>query len=424
MFTELVKNYLHMVAGFNRNVRLLLLRTIIMGLYSGIYGIIFNLYILDMGFHTDFLGLLLAVSLLASSTMSVPAGLLCDRFDRRKLIIASSFLSLLAVLPLFIMKEPYVLLMFAAVGGIFSSISAVCLTPILSENCKADRSVHVFSANASLGWIASVIGCAVGGLMPGIWLSRFPCAGSGYQLTLISSVALLGVSSLLAFFLKEHRCQGISKGKPVLSIKNFRLSPIVLKFTLTSITFGVASGMIVPYFNVYFMKALNMSVLEIGLTSAAAGAFMILGFVLTPLVTSRIGKIRSAVVTKLISAPCLVLMAFTRDFVMVAGAYVAYMFLINMAGPATTSFQMEHIKRHEQGFAVGLMSTGSCLAISASSYISGVMIAHGNYIWPFIFTCAGYVVTAILLYYYFKDLEHLPSLRLWNNQKDREKLTG
>ena len=47
---------------------------------------------------------------------------------------------------------------------------------------------------------------------------------------------------------------------------------MVLKFTLTSVTFGVASGMIVPYFNIYFMNVLNMGVLEIGLTSAAAGA--------------------------------------------------------------------------------------------------------------------------------------------------------
>ena len=116
-------------------------------------------------------------------------------------------------------------------------------------------------------------------------------------------------------------------------------------------------------------------------------------------------------VTKLISAPFVVAMAFTKDFMIAAGAYVVYMFLINMAGPATTSFQMEQIKKHEQGFAIGLMSTGSCLAVSASSFISGLLISRGNYTVPFILTCAGYVATALLLYHYFKDVEHIPLLR-------------
>jgi MFS family permease len=81
------------------------------------------------------------------------------------------------------------------------------------------------------------------------------------------------------------------------------------------------------------------------------------------------------------------------------------MFLINMAGPATTSFQMEQIQPRERGFAVGLMSTGSCLAISVSSLVSGILITGGNYLVPFLLTCAGYVATAALLYYYFRDVE-------------------
>jgi predicted MFS family arabinose efflux permease len=180
---------------------------------------------------------------------------------------------------------------------------------------------------------------------------------------------------------------------------------MVLKFTLTSVTYGVASGMIVPYFNIYFMNVLNMGVLEIGLTSAAAGLFMIVGFMIIPILTAKIGKVRSAVATKLLTAPFLIFMAISTNLALAATAYVAYMFLINMAGPATTSFQMEQIQPREQGFAVGLMSTGNCLAVAASSLISGILITGGNYLVPFLLTCAGYVATAVLLYYYFRDTE-------------------
>jgi MFS family permease len=186
------KNYLRTLAGLNVNIRLLLMRTVIMGLYAGIYGIIFNLYILDMGFRTDFLGLLLSVSLLTSSAMSIPAGVLCDRFDRRKLMLVSSALSVAMVLPIFILHSPSALVLFSALYGVFSSISAVCLTPVLAENCGGET-VHVFSANASLGWIASVAGCAFGGLLPGIW-SHYCAAFNSYRLTLLCALALLALS--------------------------------------------------------------------------------------------------------------------------------------------------------------------------------------------------------------------------------------
>jgi MFS family permease len=405
---EIIKSYIRALSSFNVNIKLLLLRTIIMGLYAGIYGIIFNLYILDMGYRADFLGLLLSVSLLTSSVMSIPAGILCDRFDRRKLMLVSSVLSVATVVPIFILHSPYALLLFSALYGVFSAISAVCLTPVLAENCDRET-VHVFSMNASLGWIASVVGCAVGGIVPGLWAGYF-ASGNSYRLTLLSSLVLLLAGCIFLGLMKAGKSCPVrtARKRMPFSLKDLRPSGMVLKFTLTSVTFGVASGMIVPYFNIYFMKVINMGVLEIGLTSAAAGAFMVVGFILTPYLASKIGKVRSAVVSKILSAPFLILMAITTDFALVAIGYVAYMFLINMAGPATTSFQMEQIRPQEQGYAVGLMSTGSCLAVSASSFISGVLIANGNFLVPFLLTCAGYLATAALLYYYFKDVEQMP----------------
>lgn len=227
----------------------------------------------------------------------------------------------------------------------------------------------------------------------------------GLRLTLLSSVILLVMGLAIMLAIKEK--DGAKCRCSRFSLKDIRFSPDVIKFTITSLTFGVASGMIVPYFNVYFIQALHVGVFEVGIASAIAGAIMILGFVTTPYLTSKIGKVRSAVVTKIFSAPFLMLMALTESFLVAAAAYVAYMFFINMAGPATTSFQMEQIKPKEQGFAVGMMMTGNYVAVSASTYLSGLLISKGNYIIPFVVTCAAYVATAFLLYYYFKDSERL-----------------
>jgi len=401
----MIKEYMRTVSGFHGNVKLLLLRSFVICLYTGIYGILFNLYVLNLGYGADFLGLVLAAHVLASSAVSIPAGLLCDRFDRKKLMVISGLLSTLAAVPLYLFSSPWALLLFSIAGGVFVSISSVTLTPLLAENCGKDDTVHVFSANASISWIASVLGCALGGILPGMWGLLPGLRMDGLRLTLLSSVILLAMGLAIMLAIKEK--EGARRRCSTFSLKGVKLSPDVMKFTITSLTFGVASGMIVPYFNVYFTRALHVGVLDVGLASAVAGAVMILGFVTTPYLTSRIGKVRSAVVTKIFSAPFLMLMALTESFIVAAAAYVAYMFFINMAGPATTSFQMEQIKPKEQGFAVGMMMTGNYVAVSASTYLSGLLIAKGNYIVPFLVTCVAYVVTAFLLYHYFKDSERM-----------------
>lgn len=416
---DIIKDYLRIMTGFHMNVKLLMLRTFLISLYTGIYGIIFNLYVLNMGYHADFLGMLLAVNLLASSATSIPAGILCDRFDKKKLLMISGFLTLVVTIPLYITGSPYLMLALSAMGGVFWSISAVAVTPLLAENSHADDNVHIFSTNASLGWIASILGCAMGGIIPTVWAAAFGLGGS-YRLTLLTSVVLLAAGLALAMLLKSNKKElpkataGLTTSQKGIraqakgfigSLKGIRISSDVAKFTITSITFGIASGMIVPYFNVYFIRVMKVGVMEVGLASAIAGAVMIGGLMATPYLTSKIGKVRCAVLTKVLSAPFLIFMALTTNFVMAAGAYVAYMFLINMAGPATTSFQMEMIKPKEQGLAVGVMSTGSYVAISASTYVSGLLIARGNYIVPFVGTCVAYLATAALLYYYFKDCE-------------------
>jgi predicted MFS family arabinose efflux permease len=161
----------------------------------------------------------------------------------------------------------------------------------------------------------------------------------------------------------------------------------------------------VPYFNVYFNKVLNASVLQTGLVFAVADALMVIGFMMIPYISTRMGMVRSAALTQAISIPFLVVMAVTTNFAIASGAYVARMLFMNISGPATTSFQMQIIKPEERGFATGLMSTGNSVAIAGSTYIGGLLMAHGNYLIPYAVTCLAYAVAALLLYECFKDNE-------------------
>ncbi len=200
----MLRDYLRNMCGFNVNVRLFLVQTFIAGIYSGIYGVVFNLYVLHMGFDTGFLGLLLSISLLASALASIPAGMLCDRYNHKAILVIFGLLSLLAVLPLFLSSSPVVLLLASAVSGIFGQITLVCATPFLTENCEKGGMTHVFSASSALAWGASVIGYIAGGVLPYLW-PALRISGDKYRLTMLASMALLLVGWTMLLFLKENK---------------------------------------------------------------------------------------------------------------------------------------------------------------------------------------------------------------------------
>lgn len=393
----MIGDYIRSLCGFNTNVRLFLAQTFVTGIYSGIYGVVFNLYVLHMGFDTGFLGLLLSVTLLASALASIPAGMLCDRFSHKKILVIFGLLSIVTMLPLFVSSSPSVLLVSAAVSGIFGQISLVCATPFLTENCEKGGMTHVFSASSALSWAASVIGFAAGGILPYLW-PYLQVSGDKYRLTMLFSLLLLAVGWTLLLFLKGNKHTSHRTCSTPLNLKP---SKVVMKFMLISIIIGAGSGMIVPYFNVYFTKIIHASVFGTGLVFAVASIFMVAGFIAIPWLSEKIGRARSAVLTQIASLPFLVLLAITSSFLVASSAYVMRMLLMNMAAPATTSLQMEVIRPEERGYAVGLMSMGQSFAIAASTYASGLLMAGDNYTLPFMITCLSYILGAGLMYYYF-----------------------
>lgn len=400
----MLRDYIRSMCGFNLNVRLFLAQTFIAGIYTGIYGVVFNLYVLNMGFDTGFLGLMLSTTLLASALASVPAGMLCDRFNHKAILVVFGLLSLLAILPLFLSSSPEVMLASMVVSGIFGQISIVCATPFLTENCEKGGMTYVFSASSALTWGASVIGYILGGLLPYVW-PFLQVHGDKYRLTMLASLALLAIGWALLLFLKDNKHTSHKSCRTSFILKP---SPAVLKFTLITLIIGMGSGMIVPYFNVYFTRIVHASVFATGLVFAVASLFMVAGFVSIPWLSGRIGRARSAVITQVASLPFLLLMAITGNFLIASVAYTMRMLLMNMAIPATTSLQMEIIRPEERGYAVGLMSTGQSLAIAASAYVSGLLMAGNNYTLPFLVTCGSYIVAAGLLYYYFGNDEPRP----------------
>ena len=76
-------SYFGKIRNFGWNARMYLLHIFGMDVIHGAWEVLFNLYLLQIGFDLKFVGLRLAVLGIAAALASIPAGRLADKLDRK-----------------------------------------------------------------------------------------------------------------------------------------------------------------------------------------------------------------------------------------------------------------------------------------------------------------------------------------------------
>ena len=182
--------YVSRLMSISRNARLYLLFVLLTTLNAGIYGVIFNLYILKLGFGEDFLGLILSLSSISIGLFAIPAAFVCDKLGRKKTLLISSLMLTISILFLYNTVSDELLIFFSITYGMAQALSLVTGGTLLVENSTAYERMHLFSAYYVIYTVSTLSGNMIGGFMPGMiaGLSIFPGGAVPYRLTLYISL--------------------------------------------------------------------------------------------------------------------------------------------------------------------------------------------------------------------------------------------
>jgi len=129
--------YLSKLKCIGFNARMYLLFVFLTTLNVGIYGVIFNLYILRLGFPENFLGMILSLSSVSLGVFAMPAALVCDRLGRKKTLLLSSLLLTLSLIFLYNTTSEELLIVFSIAYGVSMALSLVTGGTFLVENSTA-----------------------------------------------------------------------------------------------------------------------------------------------------------------------------------------------------------------------------------------------------------------------------------------------
>ena len=172
-----LQSYLSSLRSFSRNVRLYLFVTGLLGFAArgGIYGVLFGLYLLRLGFGPEFVGTVTGLSSLFSAAFCLPASAAGHRWGHRRALIVGLFLMLLgcALLPLAEWIPPAAqqewIVATYLLQGLGSSLYLVSLSPAFTAASTPTERPHVFAVRVAMMPLAGFGGSLVGGLLPGIF---------------------------------------------------------------------------------------------------------------------------------------------------------------------------------------------------------------------------------------------------------------
>lgn len=404
--------YLRQIGALSRNAKLYVVATILQGFANGIWGVIFYLYLnlKEVGYQANFISNMFTVGALATGFVALPAGLIIERLGTKRALLIGLTANLVSIVQA-IALQPSVLLFASLVSGLIGTISWVASAPFMMENSTSEERTFLFSVDWAIMIVMSVLGSYAGGVMPDLFntVLSLPtgenASAVGYRFALIASTILAFAAVIPILLIKEKKMQERRKMGELLALRNIKSGWTIAKFAIPVGIIGFGAGFIVPLFNLFFKLKFAANIEEIGVLNALGNATLVAGTLAAPPLCKRLGKVRSIALCEFLSMPFIMLVTVSPNLGFAGAAYVARNALMNMAGPISSTFQMEMVTETERATTNGLMVAADNVPRAVTASISGQMMTLSDYYTPFVVTTITYFLASLLFFTFFRKAE-------------------
>jgi MFS family permease len=401
---RLLSEYAERVHAFRPNARLYLLNVMIAGAAMGVFRLLFNFYVLSLGYDEALLGRLVTTHSLTALIFALPSGYLADQLGRKTSLMASSALISLSILSMVLWPGESVFFGANVLFGLAQSLAAVSMGPFLMENSGEQERTYLFSFSSGLQMASASAGNWIGGYLP-TWVAGWrgvqPTESTAYAGALLA-VALMYVISLIPLSLLRTPRLELSERSFFAPIEYAHQHPKMLgKLVLPMLITSVGAGLLMPFMNVFFRQVHHQPDPVIGALFAWGSLAMGLGLLVAPPLAERMGKIEVVVVTQALSIPFLIMLGFAPWFWLSAAAYYVRLGLMNMSSPVYNTFVMEQVEPSARATVASLVSMAWSSGWSFSPMISGWLQVNYGFAPVFISTITLYSISIYMYWAFF-----------------------
>lgn len=396
----------------DRNIKLLLIATLLYGFSFSIWELFFNLYILSLNINSDMLGVIRSATPLAALVLGLPLGLLADRISRRtSLLIGLGVLFIGMFFEVHILN-PILIFIFGLVQGAGYMLYLVTQPAFIMTHSKQENSMLIFSLNYGLLTLASTIGNLIAGGLPAIIENKLGIplnSAQSYQWVITAGIILAATSLIPISFIKEKEPVNNS-GKARVPIKQavseLLTRPLVRRLATTNGLIGLGAGLLVPYLNVFLRGKFAISDNTLGLIFSVASLVVFLAFLISP----WLARVANSRIIPLVSVQSLgvfflITLGFSPVLWIATASLLIRSALMQMTNPLLDSYTMLISKPDERGSVASVRNIGWQLGQTIGIFASGFVQARFGFPPLFIVTAVLYTIATALSWFWFRPLE-------------------
>ncbi len=377
---------------FSRDVRLYLTANALFGfvLFGGIYPLLYNLYLLRLGYNTEFVGLANATGALCFALSSLPSGMLGGRWGSRFTMVVGICVSV-AGFGLLSQAElissgtrDYFILISYSLGVMGIALFIVNGTPYLMGITSPVERDPVFAMQAALMPFSGFVGSMLGGVVPDYLAGVLDVSLAQpvvYRYTLSAGVlclipavfALLATQDVQVERKREEGGNGDVSNAPALP-----LGAIVIT-SLISVLHVAGEAAARTFFNVYMDKGLNISLSLISVQLAAGQLLAVPAALSLPFFSARLGIRRMVFLVTVFTALFLFFMALVSNWIVAGVCLVGIMAMASLRRSAFAIFHQELVPVRWRTAMSGAIAMMSGVGYSAMALGGGYMIPVAGY---------------------------------------------
>ncbi len=401
--------YLDAWSRFSRNVRLLLVVYGLFGFaYIGLYMLLFNLYLLRLGYGLEFIGLVNGTARLGFALFCLPAGILGRYWGLRPMLIAGVLLMTagMGLVPSveFVpqtLQRQWILITYLLIWLGFAAFFVNSQSFVMASAAPRELN-HVFSSMSALMPLAGFAGNLSGGFLPGLFSSllHFPLDSPvPYRYPLILAAALLLPALPAMMAAREVRLEPTQD-----ETEQNDAPPFLLLFFLSFVVLltGVADGEISAFFNVYMDDGLRASTALLGAVTAGAQLMAVPAALSMPFLVARWGHANVYFCSLIGGALSLGLMVLVPHWGPAALGRLSTAVFISINRPVFSAFHQSLVQSRWRSTMSGSTMTAFGISSAAIALGVGYLVAAWSYKALFLLGAALTALGAVVFRLFFR----------------------
>jgi MFS family permease len=341
------------------------------------------------------------------------AGVIADRVSRRAPLRLGIIVGVLAIVTLwlamfatFSTKNDAHAYWTAAFGlllwGTFRGVTLAPVDALFADSVATSKRAKYQTRK----FVATLVGATMGPFLAVLLFKYFGDTWTKSELRVViaagTAFAVIPLVSLLR--LHDEHALDVAASGPVLSLQDDKNDAMSRKIRLlcfsADLLFGLASGMTIRFFPLFFRNKTNLSPGEVNAVTIVTTFVMIFGSTLSQKMADRMGRMPVILVYKGLGVALLFVMALRKDlwkdWEIIVPIYVARTVLMNSTAPLHKSILMDHCCKELRARYSALDSVVS-FGWSGSALLGGILADKHGFGYTFLITAVLQFIGLIFL---------------------------